>query len=173
MSILNNNPKNEPMHYGEAYSIWSYLLASKGRLSAYQTYMNHAGDKDLRNMIEDMVYNVIKPEIEQTEELLKVNGIGLPPAPPEKPKASPEGIPVGARIEDPEIAATLAMDTAAGLIACSTVMGMSIREDIALMFGKFHMTKVQHGASLLRLNKEKGWLISPPLHQKTPEYAEV
>ena len=173
MGIMNNNPKNEPMHYGEAFGIWSYLLASKGGLSAYQTYMNHTGDKELKKMLEDMVTNVLKPEIEQMEDFLKENGIGLPPGPPEKPKASLEDIPVGARIEDPEIAAAISMNTATGLIACSQIMAMSIREDIAMMFGKFHMTKAQNGANLLRLNKEKGWLVMPPLHQKTPEYAEV
>ncbi len=127
MGILNNNPKKEPMHYGEAYSIWSYLLATKGRLSAYQTYINHTGDKELKNLIENMIQNVMKPEIEQTEDLLKENGIGLPPGPPEKPKASLEDIPAGARIEDSEIALTIALDTAAGLIACSQIMAMSIR----------------------------------------------
>ena len=40
-------------------------------------------------------------------------------------------IPVGARFQDPEVAAKLTADTAAGLVACSTIMGQSIREDIA------------------------------------------
>jgi len=44
--------------------------------------------------------------------------------------------------------------------------GQCIREDIALMYGQFHMKKAQYGAKLLRMNKEKGWLVPPPLNVK-------
>lgn len=43
-------------------------------------------------------------------------------------------------------------------------MGEAIREDIAMMFGQFHVQKAALGAKALRLNKEKGWLVPPPLH---------
>jgi hypothetical protein len=38
-----------------------------------------------------------------------------------------------------------------------------VREDIAMMFGQFHIQKTALGAKVLRLNKEKGWLVPPPL----------
>lgn len=44
-----------------------------------------------------------------------------------------------------------------------------IREDIAMMFGRFHMQKATFGAKLLRMNKEKGWLVPPPLHNYKAE----
>ena len=37
-------------------------------------------------------------EIEELKALLKVNGVALPPAPPERPVASIEDIPPGARL---------------------------------------------------------------------------
>jgi hypothetical protein len=43
-------------------------------------------------------------------------------------------------------------------------MGQCIREDIAGMFGQFHTQKAALGVKVLRMNKEKGWLIPPPLH---------
>lgn len=58
----------------------------------------------------------------------------------------------------------LSENIAAGLVACSTIIGQSIREDIAAMFGQFHVQKAALGVKALRLNKEKGWLIPPPLH---------
>jgi hypothetical protein len=100
------------------------------------------------------------------ETLLKENGIALPPAPLDRPSANIEDIPAGARFSDPEVAAALGMDVAAGLIACSKIMGESIREDIGMMFGQFHVKKAQDGLKVLRLTKEKGWLIPPPLHLK-------
>lgn len=47
----------------------------------------------------------------------------------------------------------------------SASMGI-LREDIAMMYGQFHMSKAQLGAKLLRLIKAKGLLIPPPLHVK-------
>ena len=65
---------------------------------------------------------------------------------------------------DPEISAILYVNGAVGLVACSQMIGQSIREDIGLMFGHFHTNKAQFGAKSLKLNKEKAWLIPPPLH---------
>lgn len=172
MGILSGNPQNEPMHYGEVFGVWSYLTVTKGLLAGYQTFINHTGDKDLRTFLEDMTQNM-KQEIEQIENLLKNNGIGLPPSPPERPTTTLESIPVGARFNDPEIAARVTLDIAAGLVSCSQIMGQSIREDIATMFGQFHMSKATYGARLLRINKDKGWLVPPPLHLQTPEPAHV
>lgn len=90
----------------------------------------------------------MKQEIEQVEKVLKANGIGLPPAPPERPTASLGSIPAGARFNDAEITASVAKDGGAGLVACSQIMGQSIREDIGAMFGQFHMNKAQFGVRL-------------------------
>jgi len=49
------------------------------------------------------------------------------------------------------------------MVACSQVMGKSIREDIGALFGKYHMTKAALGLKALEMSKEKGWLIPPPL----------
>ena len=49
--------------------------------------------------------------------------MGLPPSPPERPKACLDDIPIGARFQDPEIAAALSMSIAVGLVSCSGIMG--------------------------------------------------
>jgi hypothetical protein len=171
MGILSGNPQNQPMHYGEVSSTWAYLMTAQGMVAGYQVLMNHTGDEDLKRLLEDVIKNGLKPEVQALQELLKANGVALPPAPPERPSATLESIPPGARINDPEVAAKVSADIAAGLVSCSTIMGTCIREDIAVMFGQFHMKKAQFGAALLQLNKEKGWLIPPPLHVQQSEQA--
>ncbi|WEZ17992.1 DUF3231 family protein [Bacillus safensis] len=168
MRILSGNPTDEPMHYGEVFGTWSYLMVAKGLIAGYQTHLNHAGDEVLQKLIEEAIQGG-QQEIKEIETLLKENGIGLPPTPPERPKACIDDIPVGARFQDPEIAAGLSANIASGLVSCSTIMGQSIREDIAMMFGQFHIQKAALGAKVLRLNKEKGWLIPPPLHHSKAE----
>ncbi|MFJ8246937.1 DUF3231 family protein [Peribacillus asahii] len=170
MGILSGNPQDEPMHYGEVFGTWTHLSTNHGLIAAYQTFLNHTGDEDLKKLIEEAIQGM-KAENQQLEELLKANGIGLPPAPPERPIAKLEDIPVGARFADPEISASISMHVAAGLVACSQVIGQCIREDIAMMYGQFHMAKAQFGAKMLKLNKNKGWLIPPPLHAHRPKEA--
>lgn len=168
MGILSGNPKNEPMHYGEVFGTWSFLFTSHACVAAYQTMLNHAGDKDLKELIHEAIRSC-QEEIKEIEDLLKENGVGLPPAPPERPVADLESIPVGARFMDNEIAAKISADIAAGLIACSTIMGEAIREDIGMLFGRLHGKKATLGVKFLRLTKEKGWLIPPPLHIQPKE----
>ncbi|MCY9418451.1 DUF3231 family protein, partial [Bacillus inaquosorum] len=103
-------------------------------------------------------------EMKQVSAILKENGVALPPASPEPPAADLKDIPPGARFLDPDVAASAAAQNAAGLVTCSKIMGQSIREDIAMMFGQFHISKAATGAKYLRLLKNKGWLIPPPLH---------
>ena len=167
MGIFTGNPKDEPLHYGEVFSIWTNLATGYGMIAGYQTFYNHAGDQDLRKMIEDFI-QCARDEVKQLEKILKTNGVALPPAPPERPEARVENIPPGARFNDPEISAALSMDVAAGLVSCSQVMGMTMREDIGLLYAQFHTKKTQLGAKLLRQNKEKGCLILPPLHVYHP-----
>jgi Protein of unknown function (DUF3231) len=168
MGILSGNPQEEPMHYGEIFGTWTNLLTNNGLVAGYQVYINHAGDQDLKKLIEEAIQG-LKNENKQIEELLKANGIGLPPSPPDRPIAKLEDIPVGAKYSDPEISASVSKDVAAGLVACSQVMGQCIRQDIAMMYGQFHLAKAQFGAKMLKLNKEKGWLIPPPLQVKASE----
>ena len=58
----------------------------------------------------------------------------------------------------------LAASVSTGLVACSGMMGQCFCEDIAAMFGHFHDQKAELGLRVLRLNKEKGWLVPPSLH---------
>ncbi|WP_027963312.1 DUF3231 family protein [Halalkalibacillus halophilus] len=167
MGILTGNPTKQALHYGEVYSLWSFSFITNAAISQLQTLKNHTGDTELIKLISDCLDDAHK-EKEAVEEILKANGIGLPPAPAEKPKANLEEIPVGARFDDREISGAASAMLSEGLIACSTVIGQSIREDIGMLFGTYHMNKAQLGAKALKLNKEKGWLIAPPLHTQIP-----
>ncbi|TJY42290.1 DUF3231 family protein [Cohnella pontilimi] len=163
MGILDGNSKHEPLHYGEVFQLWEYSMLSGLALSAFQKFKSHAGDKDLKELLEDCADHA-KNSIEECDELLKNNGIAPPPSLPETPPAKLEDIPVGARFTDPEIAAAITSDIAIGLTASSKTMATSIREDVGALFAKYHAAKTVLGLRALRLNKDKGWLIPPPLH---------
>ncbi|QMV39840.1 DUF3231 family protein [Cohnella cholangitidis] len=168
MGILSGNPKDEPMHYGEVSNVWGSSTMAKGVISCYQAYLNHAGDSDLKKLIDDYI-DQAKLEVKELDVLLQDNGIAPAPMMPDRPKVKLEDIPVGARFADQEIAAALSADSVGGLVYCSQAMAMCIREDIGALFAKYHAAKTILSGRLLRLLKEKGWLIPPPLHLKRPE----
>ncbi|CAM3180123.1 DUF3231 domain-containing protein [Filibacter tadaridae] len=168
MGVMDGNPKKEPMHYGEIIGSWAFVGANNGLISAYEAFVNHAGDRELIKLLEESV-KMMQSETKEIEKLLKANGIVPPPSLPSRPKATTEDIPAGARFMDPEISAAVSINVGQGLVSCSEVMGQCLREDIAMMFGKFHTERAMYGAKLLKLNKDKGWIVPPPLHSAIPE----
>lgn len=172
MGILSGNPKHEPLHYGEVFDIWGFSMGANLALSGYQTYMNHVGDKDLKELIRDLM-DQSKKEIAECNQLLTTNEIAPPQAYPEKPAAKLEDIPVGARFTDNEISSAIMAELAAGIVLCSQVMAKCVREDVAALFAKYHAVKAALSLRALRLSKDKGWLIPPPLHLERLEPANV
>lgn len=169
MGILSGNPQDEPLHYGEVFALWSSLSAAKGALDVYQVFINHTGDQDLKAFLKQVIESSIKPSIKEIEEVLLQNDIEVPPTPAERPEADLEQIPVGARFQDAQIAYMVAADMAAGIVGSSQGMSQSIREDVGLLFGQMGAQKAKDSAALLKIMKDKGWLIPPPLHHETKQ----
>lgn len=172
LGILGGNSKDEPLHYGEIFDLWQFSMTAKGCISAYRAYSYHAGDKELKKILGELI-DQAELEVSECDSILSHNGIASAPLFPARPEAKLEEIPIGARFTDPEIAAMLGANTSIGLVACSQIMGKAIREDIGMLFGKYHITKAAIGLKILRLSKEKGWLIPPPLQIKRPELVEA
>jgi len=172
MGILSGNPKDEPLHYGEINDIWLFSMKAKGCVSALRVYQNHAGDKDLKKILGDLI-DQAELEASECDTILTHNGITPSPTLPERPEVKLEDIPAGARFSDQEIAQMIAAETSLGLVACSKTMGMSIREDVGALFAKYHATKAATGLKILKMSKDKGWLIPPPLQVKRPDLVEV
>ncbi|PLR82386.1 DUF3231 family protein [Bacillus sp. V33-4] len=166
MGILSGNPQDEPLHSGEVFNLWSHLYGTKGTLVTLQVLANHTGDHDLKVFLEDLKENCLKQEAEQVEAVLKETGIRLPPAPPDRPNVEVQDIPAGARFNDPEIATLVQKEIMTGKILCSYIIGISIREDIGEMYGEFHTQKAEYESKLLKITKDKGWLVPPPLNIK-------
>jgi hypothetical protein len=148
------------------FNLWSHLFGTKAYLVTIQILTNHTGDHDLKVFLEDLTENCLKQEEQQVEAILKQNGIRLPPAPPDRPDVQVEDIPAGARFNDPEIAALVQRELMIGKISCSYIMGICLREDLATMYGEFHTQKAEYEEKLLKICKEKGWIVPPPINIK-------
>lgn len=166
MCAFNSKQQEEPLHSGEVYHLWTYLYNTKGFLVTLQVLMNHTGDDDLKAYLEDFNENSVTEEEKQVETFLKETGIRLPPAPPDRPNVELQDIPAGARFNDPEIAVLIQKELMTSKLMCSYIMSMCAREDIGSMFEEFHTQKAEYEGRLLKLSKEKGWLVPPPINVK-------
>ncbi len=166
MGVINNKPQDEPLHSGEVYNLWSYLYSMKGTLVTMQVFINHTGEHDLKVLLEDLVENSFTQEEQQVEALLKESGIRLPPAPPDRPNVEVQDIPAGARFNDPEVAILVQKELMAGRLLCSYITGIATREDLRSLFSEFGTQKEEYELKILKLMKEKGWMVSPPLNIK-------
>lgn len=92
MGILSGNPQDEPMHYGEVFGLWSYVMAGNKMVGNYQMLLNHVGDDDLKKLLRESIEKC-QDEIKQVSTILKENGVALPPASPEPPTADLNDIP--------------------------------------------------------------------------------
>lgn len=131
-----------------------------------QVLINHSGDQDLKAFLDDLLENSFTQEEQQVEGILKVTGIRLPPAPPDRPNVEVQDIPAGARFNDQEIAILVQNELLTGKVLCSYIIGISSREDIGTMFSEFHTQKTEYELKLLNITKEKGWHVSPPINIK-------
>ncbi|WP_409288651.1 DUF3231 family protein [Peribacillus sp. SCS-37] len=166
MGILNGNPKDEPLHSGEVFYLWTNLFETKALLVTLQVLINHTGDHDLKLFLGDLKDNCLKPGTDQVENILKETGIRLPPAPPDRPNVEVQDIPAGARFYDPEIAAMVLKEINGGMLTASMIMGLSIRKDITELFDTTHSQLAEYAGKLLDVTKDKGWIVPPPLMVK-------
>lgn len=79
MGILSGNPQDEPMHYGEVFGLWSYVMAGNKMVGNYQMLLNHVGDDDLKKLLRESIEKC-QDEIKQVSTILKENGVAAPPA---------------------------------------------------------------------------------------------
>lgn len=73
MGILSGNPQDEPMHYGEVFGLWSYVMAGNKMVGNYQMLLNHVGDDDLKKLLRESIEKC-QDEIKQVSTILKENG---------------------------------------------------------------------------------------------------
>lgn len=164
--MLKKQTQEEPLHSGEIYHLWTYLYDAKAVLVTTQVFINHTGDHDLKTFLEDLYESCLKQEEQQVEAIIKEAGIRLPPAPPDRPNVEVEDIPAGARFHDAEISLLVQKELSAGRILCSYIIGICLHEDIRSMFSDFQAQKEEYEQNLLKITKEKGWLVTPPISVK-------
>lgn len=159
---MDNEPKS-PLHVGEVMSCWMYLALMDEATIYIQIGLNTTND--------DEVIQLLKSSLTQCEvqgarfkELLKIEGIHLPPTSEERPNSDPNSVPLGVKLTDDEIINGLGIKTVAAITHCATAASQSIRNDIAALFTHCMLEKMKFGSTLKDAMRKNGWVKVPPYY---------
>ena len=151
-----------PPHVGEAFNLWTYYVSVQESRVLAVMMLNHTNDNELKEMIEQFVADLLAPQIKQLSDLLRNEGIDMPPGTGDKPKANEQHIPPGAKMTDMEIANMLIVKVNGLLMFCFMGLFSALRDDLAATFFKFQGDVLTHAYMLKKLMQKRGWLITPP-----------
>lgn len=161
-TTFDNEPKSRP-HIGEVMGCWLYYTAIAEEIPALEASLNTTVDDELINLLKKS-----KKLAEHQMNILKAfmieEGIPLPPVSEPKPKSDPNSVPLGVKVTDNEIANFISAKVATNIIMCSTNMSQCIRNDIGLMWARFHSEKMVFGMELKTAMRKRGWIKVPPYY---------
>ncbi|WP_231882773.1 DUF3231 family protein [Bacillus sp. VT 712] len=156
LKTINTN-KHEPLHIGEAMGCWLYFTTLTEEIPAVETSLHTTTDKTLLELAHESKLLALTQR-DKLKEFMLQEGIPLSDIPAPKPKSDPHQIPLVVRATDSEIANLMAESVASNIIMCSTNISQSIRNDVGMLWLKFHSEKVAFGFKVKETQREKGWL---------------
>ncbi|MFT8321105.1 MAG: DUF3231 family protein [Bacillus sp. (in: firmicutes)] len=149
------------LHIGEAMGAWLYYTTIAEEIPVLETALNTTTD----NVLIDMIKKANELAVHQRKELehfMLQEGIPVSDTSSHKPKSDPNAIPLGVKSTDSEIANFISAKIASNIVMCSTNISQSIRNDVGLMWVRFHTEKTIYGMDVKTKMREHGWIKIPP-----------
>jgi len=161
-SIFDDAPK-EPLHVGEVMSCWLYLGGLEEAQIYVQAGLNTTVDEQLRHaLMEDR--KIGESQKQRLMDFMLKEGVSLPPASEPKPDSDPNGIPLGVKLTDDELANGLSLKIAGLILSAASASSQAIRNDVGIMFAQFQAEKMVLGANVKAMLRERGWIKIPPYY---------
>jgi hypothetical protein len=161
-TTMDNEPKSLP-HIGEAMGCWLYFTAIAEEIPALEASLNTSTDDEMLSLIKRSL-SLAEHQKQILETFMLDEGIPLAPIANHKPKSSPNSVPLGVKVTDDEIANFIAIKVASNIVMASTNMAQCIRNDIGLMWARFHAEKMIFGMELKTAMRKRGWIKVPPYY---------
>jgi hypothetical protein len=159
---IDNDPKPRP-HIGEAMGCWLYYTAIAEEIPALEASLNTTTDTELLSLIKESKKLALH-QLGTLEKFMIDEGIPLSQVAQSKPRSDPNSVPLGVKVTDDEIANFIGAKVASNIMMCSTNMTQSIRNDIGLMWARFHAEKMIFGMELKTAMRKRGWIKVPPYY---------
>lgn len=157
--------EKEPLHVGEVMHLWSFLQNTELIIRLDQIAYNTTDDPELKEKLKDLIQEVNKPIAHEIKEFLLQEGVPLPKSSAEKPLSGlNQKVHAGIKLTDEEIANLVAYNLVESMRSAVLSITDATRVDVALMFAKFQMMKMNFATTLKPLMENRGWLNEPTYH---------
>lgn len=152
----------DPMHCGEVYMLWFYANAVMEFMSFEEISRNTTTDQELYKYILD-IQLTCENHIKELQEFFQKEAISFPRQYGAKPQASPNDIPMGAKMSDDEISNLLSIKIFAIFNICSQGLTQSLRSDIGVIWVGFMKDWLMVATDIKSLLIKRSWIKIPPL----------
>ncbi|WP_110113038.1 DUF3231 family protein [Bacillus sp. CGMCC 1.16541] len=151
------------LHIGEAMGCWLYYTALAEEVPVIEAALNSTTDNVLIELLKES-QKLADHQMATLKELMLEEGVSLPETSEHKPKSDPSAVPLGVKATDVEIANLISAKVAANIMMCATNISQSVRNDIGLMWMRFHSEKALFGMDVKTKMRAHGWLKMPPYY---------
>jgi hypothetical protein len=150
-----------PLHIGEAMGCWIFLALVGETQVQTEAGINSTTDPELRKALQEAV-NMLRSEKEQISAFMRSEGVSLPPLSESKPISDPNGVPLGVKLTDKELANSLKKKISMAITNCSQATSESLRTDVSLMWAEFMQEHITFLTTFKSLMRKREWLKVPP-----------
>ncbi|HQD75034.1 MAG TPA: DUF3231 family protein [Bacillota bacterium] len=157
----NQNKRETGLHVGEAFIIWTQLVARYDILEITQFILSHANDTDFKVLVQRGLNNIVMSHIKRLEETMEHYQIPLPPRPP-------KSYPTPNNLEDARdewMFRTIFSASQTALLVHVKAINVSINDSVRAMFIDFLNQELHMYDSLVKYGKLKGWVRSGPQYK--------
>jgi len=155
--------RDNSLNMGEVFVLWEELGARHLSVVNAETYLANTNDQVLIKLIQQSIYEVVLPQLEQLENTLKAEGFTVPSRPVRRMKQGPPGQVNKITLSDDEIIGVLTTAAQVAIAHHVRAYCVAVRDDIRKLFKNFTSTEIEEYQKLMQLASERNTLDNPPV----------
>jgi spore coat protein CotF len=150
------------LNMGEVATIWDELGARHLSVVNLETYLANTNDPELIKVLKNGLNEVVLPQLEQLENVLKQEGFTVPSRPVRRMNQGPPGQVNKIILSDFEVIRILTSAMQVAIDHHVKSFSIVMREDISEMFKRFLSTEIEYFQKIMALAVGRNALSNPP-----------
>ncbi|OPX85807.1 DUF3231 family protein [Pelotomaculum sp. PtaB.Bin117] len=157
-TLITNEGQDQDIHAGEAYSLWTQLIARYDTAELIDIFINLTKDNDLKRLLKNGLNKTILPQIDRLEKAMQRYQV---PLPPRQPKGTDFSVNMDIARDQGMFRIILSM-TQTALSLHTKAINICTNNFLRNMFTDFLNEEIEIYNLLLEYGESKNWVYSAP-----------